>query len=94
MQIAADHALIEPDLVLEKLAVALGGRVEKLQRPFEPEIGAYHAHAHQPSHGALVGSPSVHSHGLDAEDAAAGRIGEQLSIAAHAARGSSEPVLK
>jgi urease accessory protein len=45
-QLAADHALIEQDPVLERLLESLGARVERLQAPFDPEPGAYGAHAH------------------------------------------------
>lgn len=44
--IAADHVLIEPDPVLERLLAALGARVEHLQAPFDPEPGAYGGHSH------------------------------------------------
>lgn len=69
-QLAADAVLIEPDPVLERMLLALGARVERMEAPFEPEVGAYHAHG-------------AHAHGVDAEDAAAGAVGEALSIAAH-----------
>jgi urease accessory protein len=71
-QLTADAVLIERDAVLERMLAALGARVEHIEAPFEPEAGAYHAHG-------------AHSHGIDAEDAAAGSIGEALSIAAHRA---------
>jgi len=99
MQLAADHVLIEPDPVLARLAQALGATVESQHRPFEPEPGAYQGHG-QPGHGRhgdpvgqgghAAGQAAAHPHshgdgGATAElDAAAGRIGEQLSIEAHA----------
>jgi urease accessory protein len=39
---------IRPDHVLADLAVRLGATVEPLSAPFEPEAGAYAAHAHPP----------------------------------------------
>jgi urease accessory protein len=87
MQIAADHALIEPDPVLQRLAQALGATVESIMAPFEPEPGAYQGHGH-----ADIGAGDHAAHGLDAADASAGRIGESLSIAAHARRaGAGDP---
>lgn len=44
--LAPDHALIEPDPILERLLESLGARVEHLQMPFDPEPGAYGAHSH------------------------------------------------
>jgi len=77
-QLAADHALIERDPVLERLLESLGAHVEHVVAPFDPEPGAYGAHGH--------------SHG-DTEERAAGEVtlGEQLSIEAHRAR-SPRPV--
>jgi len=39
---------IRPDHVLADLAVRLGATVEPVSAPFEPEAGAYAAHAHAP----------------------------------------------
>jgi len=39
---------IRPDHVLADLAVRLGATVEAVSAPFEPEAGAYAAHAHAP----------------------------------------------
>ncbi|UOD49481.1 urease accessory protein UreE [Orrella daihaiensis] len=67
--------LIEPDAVLEKMILQLGGHVEMVEQVFEPESGAY-AGGH-------------HHHGDDEPlDRAMGNIGEMLSIAAHHARGN------
>jgi urease accessory protein len=44
--LASDHALIEPDPVLERMLESLGARIEHLQMPFDPEPGAYGAHSH------------------------------------------------
>lgn len=78
----AEHAIwIEPDPVLADLVKHLGGSVESVHRPFQPELGAYHGaslHHHE-------GHSSSHSHGeLDDEDRRFGNIGEALSRAAHA----------
>lgn len=68
--LAADHVLIEPDPVLERLVESLGAQVERLLLPFDPEPGAYGGHPHDaPMHA----------------DAAA-TLGEQLSIEAHRER--------
>jgi urease accessory protein len=44
--LAPDHALIEPDAVLERMLQSLGARIEHLEMPFDPEPGAYGAHSH------------------------------------------------
>lgn len=73
-QLAIDHALIEPDAVLEAMLRGLGVHVEHIEAPFHPEGGAYHGeHHHGPSH-------------RDEVDIVSATIGEQLSIAAHAGR--------
>ena len=66
-QLAADHVLIEPDPVLERLLESIGARLEQLQVPFDPEPGAYGAH----------------SHGATTPREASATLGEQLSIEAH-----------
>jgi urease accessory protein len=76
-----DAALIEPDPVLADLVRRLGGTVENTRQPFLPEGGAYSGDA---------GAHHHHSHqhssecGVELQDEAMGKIGEQLSIAAHA----------
>lgn len=75
-QLTEFAALIERDPVLERLAASLGARVEHIEQPFEPEAGAYHE------------SGRTHSHGIEPDDPAR-TIGEQLSIAAHRARGEA-----
>jgi urease accessory protein len=82
-QLAEDGVLIERDPVLERMLAALGAKVEHIEAPFEPEAGAYQAHAAHHTHGAQA-------HGGEDEDAAAGAIGEALSIAAH--RHASPPL--
>ena len=68
-QLAADHALIERDPVLERMLAALGARVEHVELPFDPEAGAYSdSHPHPPA---------------DAVDEISATLGEQLSIEAH-----------
>jgi urease accessory protein len=76
-QLATDHVLIERDPVLEHMLVGLGATVQHIEAPFDPEAGAYdgqHTHGH------------VHS---DEVDEVSATIGEQLSIAAHRARGGT-----
>lgn len=71
------HAVyIEPDPILAELVTHLGASVEQVERPFEPERGAYHGvHSH------------AHHHGeIDDEDRRFGNIGEELSQRAHATR--------
>ncbi|MEP5180815.1 MAG: urease accessory protein UreE [Rhizobiaceae bacterium] len=45
-QINSDHILIRSDHVISKMLIGLGGRVEEVEAPFNPEGGAYHAHSH------------------------------------------------
>lgn len=66
-RLAADHALIEADPVLERMLQSLGARIEHLHAPFDPEPGAY---------------GGGHSHG-EAVDEPSATLGEQLSIEAH-----------
>jgi len=68
--LAADHVLIEPDPVLERLVESLGAHAEHLLMPFDPEPGAYGGHSHE-----------VPTHAV-----AAATLGEQLSIEAHRER--------
>ncbi|MFZ5539802.1 MAG: urease accessory protein UreE [Pseudomonadota bacterium] len=75
-QLAADHALIERDAVLERMLVALGAQVEPLEAPFDPEGGAYGGHDHRHR---------------DDVDAVSATLGEQLSIEAHRARAPGKP---
>jgi urease accessory protein len=72
-QLADDHVLIERDAVLEQMLAALGAKVEPVEARFEPEAGAYEGHRHGASQQEI--------------DEASATIGEQLSIAAHRARG-------
>jgi urease accessory protein len=78
-QLGPDHALIERDPVLERMLIGLGVQIEHVDVPFEPEAGAYHAQGHAHAHG-----PS-HREEIDEVSAT---VGEQLSIAAHRARGT------
>ncbi|MGB2817542.1 MAG: urease accessory protein UreE [Burkholderiaceae bacterium] len=77
-QLGADHAVIERDPVLERMLAGLGAKVEHIEAPFDPEAGAYnvHGHAHAASHREEI-------------DEASATVGEQLSIAAHRARGGT-----
>ena len=69
---------IEPDPVLADLMKQLGATVETVSAVFEPEAGAY-AGGHHHSHG----SHDKHSDSDTDGDAAMGKIGEMLSMAAH-----------
>jgi urease accessory protein len=75
-QIEESAVLIERDPVLERMIASLGARIEHVEQPFEPEAGAYHEGGH------------AHSHGIEPDDPAR-TIGEELSIAAHRARGGA-----
>lgn len=77
-QLGADHAVIERDPVLEPMLVGLGAQVEHIEAPFDPEAGAYEGQRH------FHGQGRGHS---DEVDETSATIGEQLSIAAHRARG-------
>jgi urease accessory protein len=56
-EVTATAIYIQPDHVLEEMVVGLGARVHRIERPFEPEGGAYggrgplddghHHHSHQ-----------------------------------------------
>jgi len=77
-QLGTDHAVIERDPVLERMLIGLGAQVEHIEAPFDPEAGAYDSHGH--SHG--------RSH-REAVDEVSATVGEQLSVAAHRARGGT-----
>jgi len=81
VQLGIDHVLIERDPVLERMLVALGATVEHVELPFEPETGAYAADGHGLGHG--------HGSHRDDVDPVSATVGEQLSIAAHQARGAA-----
>ena len=42
--IMADHLLVRRDPVLREMAIGLGGSVEEVEAPFDPEGGAYGGH--------------------------------------------------
>lgn len=78
-QLATDHVLIERDPILEHMLAGLGATVQQIEAPFDPEAGAYdgqNAHAHDRVHAGEI-------------DEVSATVGEQLSIAAHRARGGS-----
>lgn len=56
-EITADAIYIENDHVLAEMVRGLGGAVKRVDRPFEPERGAYEGHGHHHGHG--------HDHGHD-----------------------------
>ena len=50
VQILGEHVRIRADHVIEEMVLLLGGHVEHMEAPFDPEAGAYaggHAHAHE-----------------------------------------------
>ena len=46
LQIAGDRLRILADHVVAEMVVGLGGRITRLEAPFDPEIGAYATHQH------------------------------------------------
>lgn len=50
VQLKGDRILIRVDHVIEEMVIGLGGHVEVVEAPFDPEAGAYaaggHTHAH------------------------------------------------
>lgn len=84
--LTAEAAYIEPDSVLADMVRRQGGLVDLVQEAFVPEGGAYSA-----GHGA---TGHQHHHHADecgdvARDEAMGKLGEELSIAAHAKNASA-----
>lgn len=54
MQLAGDCIRIRADHVIEAMVQLLGGDVEHIEAPFDPEAGAYagsHSHQHDDEHG-------------------------------------------
>jgi urease accessory protein len=60
-EIADDVILIRDDHVIVDMLERLGARVQRVQRPFNPEGGAYGQHNHDPAH------PHRHAEGHDAD---------------------------
>jgi urease accessory protein len=54
VQILPNRVRLRPDEALERMLSALGGRIARIEAPFEPEGGAYaappHGHAHDHDH--------------------------------------------
>jgi urease accessory protein len=46
LQVAGDRLRIPTDYVIAEMVIGLGGRVSRLEAPFDPEIGAYPSSAH------------------------------------------------
>jgi urease accessory protein len=44
LQVAGDRLRIRADHVIAEMIVGLGGRITRLEAPFDPETGAYHEH--------------------------------------------------
>ena len=72
-----DAVYIEPDPVLADLMVQLGATVQTVSMAFEPEGGAYSGGHHHHHHGSMDDGDTTDT------DAAMGKIGEMLSMAAH-----------
>ena len=54
VQLLDEHIRIRADHVIEEMVQMLGGHVEHIEAPFDPEAGAYaggHAHAHDDDDG-------------------------------------------
>jgi urease accessory protein len=79
-EIAADALYIEEDHVLAEMVRGQGGVATKVERPFQPERGAYdhdcghdhghdhghgHSHSHAHSHGHSCGHDHSHDHSHD-----------------------------
>jgi urease accessory protein len=47
LQVAGENLRIRDDHVVAEMVVGLGGRIARLDAPFDPEIGAYAAHPHE-----------------------------------------------
>jgi len=95
IMITADMIFIEPDPILQRMVVNLGGTVSLVRQAFNPEGGAYvhssthnsehsgkHSHGHDQDHHHSHGGHGGHD--LEPEDFAHGAIGEALSKLAHA----------
>ena len=53
VQFVAERIRIRADHVIEEMVALLGGHVERIEAPFDPEAGAYaggHSHAHAHDH--------------------------------------------
>jgi urease accessory protein len=46
LQVSAERLRIRADHVIADMVVGLGGRITRLEAPFDPEIGAYSGAAH------------------------------------------------
>ncbi|TVR09797.1 MAG: urease accessory protein UreE [Salinarimonadaceae bacterium] len=78
-EIAADAIYIEEDHVLAEMVRGQGGIAAKVERPFQPERGAYdhgpdcdhdhgHSHAHAHAHAHAHSHAHAHDHGHDHHD--------------------------
>jgi urease accessory protein len=65
-QILADRIRIGRDHVVEEMVAKLGGKVARIEAPFDPESGAYahqeHAHHHEHDHHHDHGHDHKHGH--------------------------------
>jgi urease accessory protein len=62
VQVGAGFLRLAPDHVLERMLIGLGARITAIEAPFEPESGAYAAHAHD-------GAGAHHHHGEEGHGA-------------------------
>jgi urease accessory protein len=46
LQVAGERLFIRDDPVIAGMVTGLGGRISRLDAPFDPEIGAYAGHSH------------------------------------------------
>lgn len=46
-EVTEDAIYVAPDHVLVEMVRGLGGAARPVRRPFRPEMGAYHSHAHE-----------------------------------------------
>jgi urease accessory protein len=70
VQVSADFLRLQVDHVLEGMVLGLGGQVERIAAPFDPETGAYghgahadaqHDHSHDHMHDEHCGHQHAHS---------------------------------
>jgi urease accessory protein len=57
LQVAGEHLRIREDHVIAEMVEGLGGEINRIDAPFDPEIGAYDGSGHH-HHDAQAGEPS------------------------------------
>lgn len=66
VQLVGERIRIRQDHVIEEMVEQLGGHVDHINAPFDPEAGAYaggHTHLHDEDHGHEHGDVHHHHHG-------------------------------